>query len=278
MLPRPPIPCLLKYALSFQKRQRRSFTPTSDDGGPPITHNEDIETPTPENAPLIRQAVGFSSVGANVTTYQATVAPQPVVPYFLPGQAPPPPPKPKVTKPRAPRKKKGEQYSSQTSRFKISGSISSPNSGSASLATTSPGNSASTVISSGTTAVSGSMTPAASYASYVDGSATGGPNNISDGTFSVAPDAPSLGTKRPRKSSKRKAPTSHTDYLSQPSVQPPIRPLVLPPIGASVTPQSQCPRNFNPGGQPPVRQRTCSDVGPGSALARLQSPCTYHWV
>ncbi|KAG9316709.1 hypothetical protein JVU11DRAFT_2769 [Chiua virens] len=106
------------------KRQRRSFSPASDDGDlvASVSHNEDAETPTFENTPLIRQAVGFSSLNTDVSTYQAAVDTQPTVSYFLPGQAPPAPQKPKVPKPRAPRKKKGDQYSDRTNKFRLTAS------------------------------------------------------------------------------------------------------------------------------------------------------------
>ncbi|KAH7888603.1 hypothetical protein F5I97DRAFT_2003561 [Phlebopus sp. FC_14] len=107
------------------KRHNRSFSPTSDDGDLviPAVPDDDAETPPPENAPIIRQAVGFSwapSGAASISTYQATLPAQPTAPYFLPGQAPIPPPKPpKPTKPRATRKKKNEAYSAQTGRFRL---------------------------------------------------------------------------------------------------------------------------------------------------------------
>ncbi|KAG6375451.1 hypothetical protein JVT61DRAFT_3009 [Boletus reticuloceps] len=109
------------------------------------------------------------SISTNVNTYQATVAPQPVVPYFLPGQAPVPPPKPKLSRPRAPRKKKDQQFSERTSKFKISGVISTSASGPATLTGTIPANSVDTSpsASSGTTSsitVAPSMTPASSQA------------------------------------------------------------------------------------------------------------------
>ncbi|KAF9237522.1 hypothetical protein BU15DRAFT_48632 [Melanogaster broomeanus] len=116
----------------LQKRQKRSFSPTSDDGDLviPVIPDDDPETPPPENAPLIRQAVGFSwtpSANANVNTYQATLPPKPAVPYFLPGQAPIPPSKPpKSTKPKTSRKKKNEDYSSQTSRFRLTAATAEP--------------------------------------------------------------------------------------------------------------------------------------------------------
>ncbi|KAF8557587.1 hypothetical protein OG21DRAFT_1505085 [Imleria badia] len=261
-----------------QKRQRRSFTPTSDDGDlvVPVAPSEDTETPTPENAPLIRQAVGFSwtpSTSANVTTYQATVAPKPAPPYFLPGQAPRPPPKPKSSRPRAPRKKKDQQYSSQTTKFKLIGSTSSPPSGSTSLAATSPATLADTSASSP------SMIPSTNFVfGYANGNATVGASNINDATTSVASDA-----LRTRTSSKRKAPVS----IIEPSARPPRPPA---PISTSVTPHY--PLNFNPGGppverpqvpafqgtysyssaSPPVRSRGTSVDPSNASRASTQSP------
>ena len=275
----------------MQKRQRRSFTPTSDDGDlvVPLAHNEDTESPTSESAPLIRQAVGFSwtpSISANVSTYQAAVAPQ-VVPYFLPGQAPPPPPKPKPSKPRAPRKKRDEQYSDQTGKFKLISSTSSPASGTASFAATSPGNSADTGPSSGaarSTVLSHSMMPSAGYAfgyRYPNPNVTAGPTSINGATTSVALDASPPGAKRTRKSSKRKAPASVNGSFRPPSDRPPPKPA---PIGTSVTPQY--PFNVNPGGPPverpeqtPDHQRThsaSSCVGRGGTSVGHTNPCRYH--
>lgn len=274
----------------MQKRQKRSFTPTSDDGDlvVPVTHNDDVETPTPENPPLIRQAVGFSwtpCISANVNTYQATVAPQ-VVPYFLPGQAPPPPPKPKPTKPRSPRKKKGAPYTDQTGRFKISGSnlSSSPGSGSASLVPTSTENSAGTSPSSGPSSIFRSMVPSASHASgYANGNATAGPSNAVNGaTTNVASIAPRVGVKQTKKPSKRKAPASINDYNTQPSARPSLgQPS---PIGTSVTPQH--PTNGNPRGPPAERPGQALDLQitystpPGAASGGTPvgstNECKYH--
>ncbi|KIK28014.1 hypothetical protein PISMIDRAFT_7954 [Pisolithus microcarpus 441] len=105
------------------KRQRRSFTPHSDDGDLviPVTNDGDEETPEPRSAPLIRKPVGFSwtpSTAAAIETYEAALPPKPTSNYFLPGQAPPPPPK--QPKRRSNRKKKGQEYSAQTGRFRIS--------------------------------------------------------------------------------------------------------------------------------------------------------------
>ncbi|KAI6123839.1 hypothetical protein EDD16DRAFT_610148 [Pisolithus croceorrhizus] len=105
------------------KRQRRSFTPNSDDGDLviPVTNDGDNDTPEPRSAPLLRKPVGFSwtpSTAATIETYEAALPPKPTSNYFLPGQAPPLPPK--QPKRRSNRKKKGQEYSAQTGRFRIS--------------------------------------------------------------------------------------------------------------------------------------------------------------
>ncbi|KAH7925943.1 hypothetical protein BV22DRAFT_1064026 [Leucogyrophana mollusca] len=111
------------------KKQKRSFTPTSDDGDIviPVVPDDDADTPPPDGAsvPLIRQAVGFSwtpSTATTIDTYQATLPPKPVA-HFLPGQAVPVSKKPGTkAKPKAPRKKKheyGDGISSQTGRFRL---------------------------------------------------------------------------------------------------------------------------------------------------------------
>ncbi|KAG1777626.1 hypothetical protein EV702DRAFT_1099484 [Suillus placidus] len=101
------------------KRQKRSFTPNSDDGTPavpaPVETNADESSRDGTPAPLIRQAVGFSwqpSVlpVATVNTYQAVLPSNPNAIQFLPGQA-----LPKKTKRRA-----KPEYSAQTSRFRLS--------------------------------------------------------------------------------------------------------------------------------------------------------------
>ncbi|KAG8214023.1 hypothetical protein J3R82DRAFT_10778 [Butyriboletus roseoflavus] len=230
------------------KRQRRSFTPTSDDGDlvVPVMHNEDVETPTPENPPLIRQAVGFSwtpSISANS-------APQ-VVPYFLPGQAPPPP-KPKTSKPRAPRKKKDKQYTNQTGKFKIGDSNLSSSPGSGGLAPTSTGNSADTSLSSGSPSLLRSMIPSASYTNE---NATAGPGNTNGATTSMALIVPQAGVKRTRKSSNKKVPASN-DSNSRPSARLSLGQRAT--IGTSVTPQY--PINGDPGGPSLERPGQGSDL------------------
>jgi hypothetical protein len=114
----------------LQKKQKRSFTPTSDDGlvVPPVV---DDDTPPPENPPLIRKAVAFSwnTATAPSNTYEATVTPTPPS-HFLPGQAPSqpsPPPPPAPTKKPTPSKQKAgrktrhfnDEFSSQTGRMRL---------------------------------------------------------------------------------------------------------------------------------------------------------------
>ncbi|KAI6032947.1 hypothetical protein F5J12DRAFT_797650 [Pisolithus orientalis] len=104
------------------KRQRRSFTPNSDDGDlvVPVTNQGENDTPE-SSAPLIRKPVGFSwtpSTATVIETYEAALPPKPTTNYFLPGQAPPPPPKQPTR--RTKRKKKGQEYSAQTGRFRVS--------------------------------------------------------------------------------------------------------------------------------------------------------------
>ena len=75
-----------------QKRPKRSFTPTSDDGDlvVPAAGEHIDDTPPPAGQPIIRQAVAFNlgqASAASVQTYSAPTAPKPVS-YFLPGQAP----------------------------------------------------------------------------------------------------------------------------------------------------------------------------------------------
>ncbi|KAG2146475.1 uncharacterized protein EDB93DRAFT_1149271 [Suillus bovinus] len=101
------------------KRQKRSFTPNSDDEAlalpAPVEANADSSSRDGTPAPLIRQAVGFSwqpSVLpiATVNTYQAVLPSNPNAIQFLPGQA-----LPKKKKRRA-----KPEYSAQTSRFRLS--------------------------------------------------------------------------------------------------------------------------------------------------------------
>ncbi|KAG1898047.1 uncharacterized protein F5891DRAFT_1045759 [Suillus fuscotomentosus] len=101
------------------KRQKRSFTPNSDDGAlvvpAQVESNADASSRDGTPAPLIRQAVGFSwqpSVLpiATVNTYQAVLPSNPNAIQFLPGQA-----LPKKKKRRA-----KPEYSAQTSRFRLS--------------------------------------------------------------------------------------------------------------------------------------------------------------
>lgn len=101
------------------KRQKRSFTPNSDDENPivhaPVETNADASSRDGTPVPLIRQAVGFSwqpSVLpiATVNTYQAVFPSNPNPIQFLPGQA----------LPKKKRRKTKPEYSAQTSRFRLS--------------------------------------------------------------------------------------------------------------------------------------------------------------
>ncbi|KIK40453.1 hypothetical protein CY34DRAFT_807192 [Suillus luteus UH-Slu-Lm8-n1] len=101
------------------KRQKRSFTPNSDDGAfevpAPAETSADTSSRDGTPAPLIRQAVGFSWQPSvlpipPVNTYQAVLPSNPNAIQFLPGQA-----LPKKKKRRA-----KPEYSAQTSRFRLS--------------------------------------------------------------------------------------------------------------------------------------------------------------
>jgi len=101
------------------KRQKRSFTPNSDDGTfvvpEPVENNADTSSRDGTPAPLIRQAVGFSWQPSvlpipTVNTYQAVLPSNPNAIQFLPGQALP---KKKKRRPKP-------EYSAQTSRFRLS--------------------------------------------------------------------------------------------------------------------------------------------------------------
>jgi hypothetical protein len=108
----------ISYA-TLQKRQKRSFTPNSDDetfvDPAPAEASADTSSRDGTPAPLIRQAVGFSWQPSvlpipTVNTYQAVLPSNPNAIQFLPGQA-----LPKKKKRRA-----KPEYSAQTSRFRLS--------------------------------------------------------------------------------------------------------------------------------------------------------------
>lgn len=109
--------------IPFQKRSKRSFTPTSDDGDlvVPATNDGATDSPPPENAPLIRKPVGFSwtpsTSTTDIQTYEAPMPAPPATSYFLPGQAPPKPQK--TQRKKTNRKKKCQEYSAQTGRFRL---------------------------------------------------------------------------------------------------------------------------------------------------------------
>ncbi|KAK0461197.1 uncharacterized protein EV420DRAFT_1530856 [Desarmillaria tabescens] len=98
--------------------QKRSFSPTSDDGDLEIPPLPDDDTPPPPERPIIRQAVAFTTITpANIDTYEPTEAPRPAT-SFLPGQV--------VTQPEAPKRKTrskktkhSDSYPDQVGRFRI---------------------------------------------------------------------------------------------------------------------------------------------------------------
>ncbi|KAF9227261.1 hypothetical protein BS17DRAFT_775202 [Gyrodon lividus] len=282
-LGRRPTPSSSRESSPAAKRQKRSFTPISDDGDLvlPVIPEDGTETPPPENAPLIRQAVGFSwvpSANANVSTYQATLPSKPPVSYFLPGQAPIQPPKPpKATKPKTSRKKKNEEYSSQTGRFRITAPtteplpIASPSPGPSGFVGSVPFNSyprmdnvmspgatlssrnsavgaASPIVVAQSPALSSTITSGASFSpgySNLYGNATAGPSNIINtpvqtGTPSAVP---AKSTKRIKKLSGGQQGARNTGSSSQPSRRrPPIQP---PPSSGVVPSSSYYHRNHN---------------------------------
>ncbi|KAG7446212.1 uncharacterized protein BT62DRAFT_103355 [Guyanagaster necrorhizus] len=92
--------------------QKRSFSPTSDDGDLEIPPLPDDDTPPPPERPIIRQAVAFTTITpANIDTYEPTEAPRPAT-SFLPGQ--------KVKrKARSKKTKHSDNYPDQVGRFRI---------------------------------------------------------------------------------------------------------------------------------------------------------------
>ncbi|KAG1878103.1 hypothetical protein DFJ58DRAFT_740666 [Suillus subalutaceus] len=101
------------------KRQKRSFTPNSDDETPvvpaPVETSGDASSSDGTPAPLIRQAVGFSWQPSvlpipTVNTYQAVLPTNPNAIQFLPGQA----------LPKKKKRREKPEYSAQTSRFRLS--------------------------------------------------------------------------------------------------------------------------------------------------------------
>lgn len=72
------------------------------------------ETPPPPERPLVREPVAFSSVAANVTTYQVSSLPSSSSQIkYLPGQ------NPSTTKGRKKRTKHTTPFSAQTGRFRL---------------------------------------------------------------------------------------------------------------------------------------------------------------
>ncbi|KIK97365.1 hypothetical protein PAXRUDRAFT_230135 [Paxillus rubicundulus Ve08.2h10] len=246
--------------------------------------DDGAETPPPENAPLIRQAVGFSwtpSANANISTYQATLPSKPTVPYFLPGQAPVQPQKPpKPTKPRTSRKKKNEAYSLQTGRFRLTASttesplIASPSPapsgfvgsissnslpgmdnaispGAALSSRNSAIGSSSPVVAAQASAISSAIIPGTNFPSrYHDmyGNSTSGPSDINTSVRTgTSPAAPAKSTKRTKKSPGGQRGARDTGPFSQQNHhQPPAQP--APTIDA-VARSSYYRSNYNPNEQ-----------------------------
>ncbi|KAF8622677.1 hypothetical protein AX15_006781 [Amanita polypyramis BW_CC] len=102
---------------SMQKR-KRGLTPRSDDDDDgdsvlPATAVDD-ETPPPPERPLVRESVAFSSVTANIPTYQASLPPpSSSLIKYLPGQAP------SIAEAKKKRTKRTEAFSAQTGRFRL---------------------------------------------------------------------------------------------------------------------------------------------------------------
>ncbi|KAF9263239.1 hypothetical protein L218DRAFT_999590 [Marasmius fiardii PR-910] len=110
-------------------RQKRSFSPTSDDGDLVVPQIPDDDTPPPENRPLIRQALGFTEAVAPsvIQTYEySSVSSTARKAKFLPGQSVEVPPEPKK-RPKK-RERKGT-YGGHTGRFRLTDvpPLSSPN-------------------------------------------------------------------------------------------------------------------------------------------------------
>lgn len=111
--------------MTCQQKQKRSFSPSWDDGDPEVPPIADDDTPPPEQ-PILRQAVAFSwggpsiaSTPVNIDTYQATIAPVTTA-TFLPGQEvalPPAPPKKKAQRTRKP--KNNELLAPNLGRFRL---------------------------------------------------------------------------------------------------------------------------------------------------------------
>lgn len=106
---------LSHFSCSIPQRQKRSFTPNSDDGEsvvpPPAQDNTDATSRDDTPVPLIRQALGFTwqPSTAAVSTYEAVLPSNTNAIRFLPGQAPP----------KKKRKRAKPAYSAQTGRFRL---------------------------------------------------------------------------------------------------------------------------------------------------------------
>ncbi|KAJ4483304.1 hypothetical protein J3R30DRAFT_1760888 [Lentinula aciculospora] len=127
------------------RKQKRSFTPTSDDGDLQIPPVPDDDTPPPPAKPVIRQAVGFASAFGSVgtsttlTTYEAKPANSGNA-KFLPGQTVFPATTAKKTKTSGTKSKKAKKkdYATQTGRFRLTDWTSSSSNASASQPPHSP--------------------------------------------------------------------------------------------------------------------------------------------
>lgn len=119
--------------------QKRSFSPTSDDGDLVVPPIADDDTPPPPERPLLRQPVAFAWDNSSslttappaLNTYQASisVAPSSTSTFFLPGQEVPTLPLPAPTTKGSRTRKSGgtsvkkrrtTEYSGQTGRFRLS--------------------------------------------------------------------------------------------------------------------------------------------------------------
>ncbi|KAH7874704.1 uncharacterized protein C8R40DRAFT_1107651 [Lentinula edodes] len=120
------------------RKQKRSFTPTSDDDLQ-ISPIPDDDTPPPPEKPVLRQALGFASAfggistSATLNTYQAKPT-NPGNAKFLPGQTVFPASTTKKVKASGTKTKKTKKkdYATQTGRFRLTDWTSSPNNASAS--------------------------------------------------------------------------------------------------------------------------------------------------
>jgi hypothetical protein len=128
--------------------QKRSFSPTSDDGDLVVPPIADDDTPPPPERPLLRQPVGFawnnsssiSTVPPALNTYQASLplASSSNSIIFLPGQEVPSLPlqapkakssRPKTSDGKVTKKRRTAEYSAQTGRFRLNAYDPTPSEG-----------------------------------------------------------------------------------------------------------------------------------------------------